>query len=111
MDNDMIPLDAPLKSINCDVCGKKNITEEICPRCKNDLTILWNIVRCSKHLSSLARQALVKMDTGAALDYASRSWGLKRNELAARCAFLSSCVSGDFRSATTWFRRCKEISL
>ncbi len=98
-------------TINCDVCGKKNITEEICPRCKSDLSILWSIIRYSEHFSNLARQALKKQEAGMALDYAVRSWDLKNNEQAAQSAFLASCVNGDFKTATKWFFRCKESTM
>lgn len=94
-------------SINCDVCGKKNVTEEICPRCKSDLSMQWSIIRCSEYYVSLARRALIEMDGSRAFEYSSRSWELKRNEQAARCAFLSCCLSGDFQSATKWFKKSK----
>ncbi|HEX2957420.1 MAG TPA: hypothetical protein VHO70_11340 [Chitinispirillaceae bacterium] len=111
MDDRTIPVDTPAPSIDCEVCGKKNITEEICPRCKSDLSTLWSIIRYSEHFSNLAQLALKKLDARAALAYAARSWELKNNEQAAQCAFLASCVNGDFSAATKWFRYCKQLTL
>lgn len=92
-------------TIDCAVCGKKDITVTICPRCESDLVILRKITMDSEILVRKSNKALQAMNPERSLQMAIRSWKLKRNQNAAKAAFLSCCALGDFRSALAWYKR------
>lgn len=92
-------------SIDCPVCGKKEIREHICPRCETDITVLMNIKRGAETLAALARTALRDMNTKKALNYAKSSWALKKNRPAAQTAFLACCAERNYTPALKWYHR------
>ncbi|MFW6254801.1 MAG: hypothetical protein ACOC41_07730 [Chitinivibrionales bacterium] len=56
-----------------------------------------------------AEAALCDMDAREALVLAKRSWSLRRNRRAARCAALSLCATGEFAAALHWHRKFSQI--
>ena len=102
------PESAPF-AIDCKTCGKKNVTEEQCPRCGTELTLLRDILKYSEMFIDASVHALANKDFVGALGYAQRSWNLVHNVKAAQTALLSCCAVDNYTEATGWFHRCSRL--
>jgi hypothetical protein len=93
------------KFIDCAVCGKKEISGIVCPRCESDLEILRKLIICSETLVLESMNVLSAMKPDESLQLAKRSWNLRKNQKAAKAAFLSCCALGDFENALRWYNK------
>jgi hypothetical protein len=101
----------PVVSIDCVVCGKKDIKTVTCPRCETELTIFRAITEGASVLSAQAEKALANMESKKAYELALKSWGLKKNSRAAEIAFLACCTSGEFGEALAWYYRRRDLEI
>ena len=107
MCNQKKTFDISEKLIDCAVCGKKEILGMKCPRCESDLEIFRKLIQYSETLANESINILCAMKPDESLQMAIRSWNLKRNQRAAKAAFLSCCALGDFENALRWYKKTK----
>ncbi|NLE02480.1 MAG: hypothetical protein GX640_21665 [Fibrobacter sp.] len=90
---------------DCPACGKKNVTLQSCPRCDSDLTILREITDQAQSLAQQSFIAIQSRDIQKAIYFATKSWNLKNNQLAAKTACIAYCAMHNFEEGIKWYKK------
>jgi hypothetical protein len=92
-------------AIACPACGKKSDGAAECPRCGCELSTLEMIIRAAGQELAAGRRSFLVNDFPLALHHAGKSWHLKKNQEAARLAFLSALSLNDRANLGRWYAR------
>ncbi len=95
--------------IKCPACKKVNSISYICERCGCDLSFLREIFDISLYELWLGVDKLKKGNGVEALRHAKKSWHLKKNDDAAKLAFMACLLLRDFIDASAWYHRLTKL--